>query len=92
GHPLAVGVQQSEEGLLLQTFWVRRVPGVQPRFTVYPEDPNLAAYPTTKDPRVGMVVRLPKSLPDRVRVRVDVQFGSDGDVIGTTERFVTLRP
>ena len=92
GHPLAVGVQQSEEGLLLQTFWVRRVPGVQPRFTVYPEDPNLAAYPTTKDPRVGMVVRLPKSLPDRVRVRVDVQFGSDGDVIGTTERIVTLRP
>ena len=92
GHPLALGVHQSEDGWLLQPLWVRRVPGVQPRFTVYPEDPNEAAYPTTEDARVGMVARLPNALPDRVRVQVDVQFGADGDVMGTSERFVTFMP
>jgi hypothetical protein len=30
-------------------------------------------------------------MPEQVRVRVDVQFGKDGDVIGTTERLVKLK-
>ena len=92
GHPLAVGVHRSGEDSLLQPLFVRRVPGVQPRFTVYPEDPNASAYPTAEDLRVGLVSRLPDPMPERVRVRVDVQFGPDGDVIGTTEHFVDLKP
>ena len=91
GHPLAVGLHQSEEGFRLQPLLVRRVAGVQPRFTVYPEDPNAGAYPTSKDARVGLVTQLSEAIPDRVRVRVDVQFGRDGDVIGTTECLVNLK-
>ncbi|HCD29678.1 MAG TPA: hypothetical protein DEQ73_03650 [Phycisphaerales bacterium] len=90
GHPLALGVHQSDEGFRLQPLFVRRVPGVQPRFTVYPEDPNAAAYPTTEDARVGVVAQLSDAIPERVRVRVDVQFGKDDDVIGTTECLVNL--
>ncbi len=92
GHPLAVGVHRSEDGPLLQPLFVRRIPGVQPRFTVYPEDHNAAAYSITEDPRNGLVAQIPEPLPDRVRIRVDVQFGADGDVIGTAERFVALHP
>ena len=91
GHPLAVGVHKSDEGFRLQPLLVRRVHGVQPRFTVYPEDQNTLAYPTTEDARVGVVAQLSDAMPDRVRVRLDVQFGNDGDVIGTTVRFVNLK-
>ena len=75
----------------LQPLFVHRVPGVQPRFTVYPEDQNAAAYPTTEDARVGVVAQLSEAMPEQVRVRVDVQFGKDGEVIGTTERLVNLK-
>ena len=91
GHPLAVRLHQSEEGFRLQPLLVRRVAGVQPRFTVYPEDPNAGAYPTIKDAHVGLVTQLSEAMPKRVRVRVDVQFGRDGDVIGTTECLVNLK-
>ena len=90
GHPLAVMVHQSEDGFRLQPLFVRRVPGVQPRFTVYPEDQDAAAYPTTEDARVGVVAQLSEAMPKQVRVRVDVRFGKDRDVIGTTERLVNL--
>ena len=64
---------------------------MQPRFTVYPKDQNAAAYPTTEDARVGVVAQLSEAMPKQVRVRVDVQFGKDGEVIGTTERLVNLK-
>ena len=91
GHPLALGVHQSGEEFRLQPLLVRRVPGVQTRFIVYPEAQDAAAYPTTEDARVGVVAQLSEAMPERVRVRVDVQFGKDGDVIGTTEHLVNLK-
>ena len=39
---------------------------------------------------VGVVAQLSDAIPERVRVRVDVQFGKDDDVIGTTECLVNL--
>jgi len=40
---------------------------------------------------VGVVAQLSEVMPEQVRVRVHVQFGKDGDVIGTTERLVKLK-
>ena len=90
GHPLAVGLRGSEAGWLIEPLFVRRVPGVQPRFTVYPEGQDTPAFPTVEDPRSGLMPLLPISKPDRVRIRVEVQFGAEGQAVGSIERVVSI--
>lgn len=90
GHPLAVGLRGSEAGWVIEPLFVRRVPGVQPKFTVYPEGQDTPPFPTVQDPRSGLVSLLPMSRPERIRIRVEVQFGAEGQAVGSIDRVVSI--